>query len=326
MFGQQTLSNLVNPSNSLTTSAAVLDPSIASNPLVKTQGTVKSSDQQSGNRSITTQLATRFEREPNDTFAQAATNNYIGSFLSTISDITSGTVSTFDDKDYYAIDLGNSINTLTVSLSANRISDDVDLRIYTASGNFVKGSANVAGYVDTASTVLAAGRYYIEVDRYSGADSAGYSLNVNVRESVKRIVLNILEVHDDDGDVERNGADFYADASINNVDFASTSVWSNNSNHIYPTNWQFSLDVPLSTSGLIPVNISIYDKDTVFDDQVDINANSGETAHLFYNLDTGIITGDGITSVQYGHSQIEIGETGEGDDARILFTLGSTYF
>lgn len=321
MFEQSNTSSIFNPSNSFITSSTVLDTSIVSNAVVKTQGTVKSSDS-----SVTTRLATRTEREPNNTLAQAATYNNLGRFLSTNRDISSGTVSTFDDKDYYAIDLGNSMNTLTVNLSANKLTDDVDLRILDANGQFVKGSFNFAGYMDTASSVLGAGRYYIEVDRYSGANSVDYKLDVNVREAVRRITLNILEVHDDDGDVERGGADFYAKASINNVNFNPTNVWAQNSNHIYPTNWQFSLDVPLNTSGVIPINVSLFDKDTFFDDQVDINANSGETARLFYNLNTGVISGDGITRTRYAGERIEIGETGEGDDARILFTLGSTYY
>ncbi|MCU0568610.1 MAG: C2 domain-containing protein [Oculatellaceae cyanobacterium Prado106] len=136
-----------------------------------------------------------------------------------------------------------------------------------------------------------------------------------------QLKITLSEVHDDDGDVEGNGADFYAKVWIEGSLVGNTAVFDNNNNHIYP-NWEFTKIYPLSHyPTTIPIQIQIFDQDTVYDDQVDINPNRGETLHLYLDTNLRQVTGDGIQGYQSVGDWIAIGEDDTGDDARIQFKV-----
>jgi C2 domain len=142
--------------------------------------------------------------------------------------------------------------------------------------------------------------------------------SANLRSQLK---LTIAEVYDKDRDVEGNGADFYAKVWISNELAGNTAVLDDNNSHIFP-NWEFTGSYPLSHfPPTIPISIQIFDQDTVFDDQVDINPNRGETLNLFLNTNLKQITGDGIRGFRSTGEWITIGEDDTGDDAAITFKI-----
>jgi C2 domain len=136
-----------------------------------------------------------------------------------------------------------------------------------------------------------------------------------------QLKLTIAQVRDKDNDVEGNGADFFAKVWFGDSLAGDTSVFDNNNNNIFP-NWEFTGSYPLSHfPDTIPIRIQIFDQDTVFDDQVDINPNRGETLNLFLDTHLRRITGDGISGFRNTEEWITIGEDDTGDDAEITFKI-----
>jgi hypothetical protein len=136
-----------------------------------------------------------------------------------------------------------------------------------------------------------------------------------------QLKLTIAQVNDRDGDVEGNGADFYAKVWFNDSLAGNTAVFANNRSTISP-NWEFTGSYPLSHfPTTIRISIQIFDQDTVFDDQVDINPNRGETLNLYLDTTLKRITGDGIKGFRNTGEWITIGEDDTGDDAEITFKV-----
>lgn len=135
---------------------------------------------------------------------------------------------------------------------------------------------------------------------------------VVISEAQIRVTVTIVEVRAIDSmDPMGDDADFYARVSIDGQSLPDTSVYSEDNNDIYPE-WTFSR---LVSKEKVPIHIEIWDSDLVFDDQVDIDHDSGDSdLDLVFDVSSQSISGDVI----YGYSR------GEGDSnrAEIWFNIG----
>jgi subtilisin family serine protease len=94
----------------------------------------------------------------------AAKNINIASGL----EINNGLSSSFDKHDYYGLDINGSTN---IYLSLKGLSSDIDLSLLDNAGNTIVSSTRGGSSAEDISRNLGTGRYYIDVNHYSGSSS-----------------------------------------------------------------------------------------------------------------------------------------------------------
>jgi hypothetical protein len=114
-------------------------------------------------------------------------------------------------------------------------------------------------------------------------------------------------------------ADFYAQVTMNGITHESKTI--SNQNYIQP-NWQF--DRVAGSSRYIPIELKLFDNDGRYsgDDQADINPlSNNRSLNLSYDIETGKISGQGLSRAYNKNEQIVIRGAGDKNRAEIRFRI-----